>query len=146
MNNLKTINTTNYNMIEEAKTIFRLADPSYDFRKDDRWDITRKEIMERGVGCEVTIDIGRLDGKDGFISWLTSRVINPIIKVKDTHILIKTKTETIVGLSWEDLVSIKTEAEDNHLKHYKVIFSVGGFDYCIRLVVNNELQPYYFYI
>ena len=65
MNNLKTINTTNCNLIEEAKEIFRLADPAFDFRKDDRWDITNKERLKRGVGCEVTIDIGRSDGEDG---------------------------------------------------------------------------------
>lgn len=146
MNILKTINTTNCNLIEEAKEIFRLADPAFDFRKDDRWDITNKERLERGVGCEVIVDIGRSDGEDGFISWLTSHVINPIIKVKDTHILIKTRTETIVGLSWKNLVSINTVSEDNQSKSYKVIFSAGGFDYSVRLVINNTMQPYLLYV
>ena len=146
MNKLKTIDTTNCNLIEEAKEIFSLADPAFDFRKDDRWDITNKERLERGVGCEVIIDIGRSDGEDGFISWLTSHVINPIIKVKDTHILIKTRTETVVGLNWESLVSVKAITVSNQLKHYKVIFSVGQCDYSVRLVINNTMQPYLLYV
>ena len=98
MNNLKTmvenqtVETTNANLIEEAKVILRLASPGYDLRKNDNADIlltdSREAALQRGVASVVNISIGKRH-KHYFESWLANEIVNPIIIVRDTHFIIK---------------------------------------------------------
>ncbi|ADU22954.1 hypothetical protein [Ruminococcus albus] len=139
----------NVNSIEEVKEIFKLADPAFDFRKDDSWDLTDMDRLKRGVGAELVIDIGKSDGEDSFISWLTSRVINPIVKVRETHLTIKTRMETILLLDWDSVIvkQIKTISDDClDYTDYVVVLGADSKDYQLALRVNKELQKYCNYI
>ena len=139
----------NVNSIEEVKEIFKLADPAFDFRKDDSWDLTDTDRLKRGVGAELVIDIGKSDGEDCFISWLTSRVINPIVKVRKTHLTVKTRNETVLLLDWDSvcLKQIKTRSNDClDYTDYKIVLGADDKDYQLALRVNKELQKYCNYI
>ena len=138
----------NVNSIEEVKEIFKLADPAFDFRKYDSWDLTDSDRLKRGVGVELSIDIGIAES-DCFTSWLHSHVINPIVKVRDTHILIKTRTDTILSLDLDNVIikQIKTISADclDYIDYF-VLLGVGDKDYKFVLRVYKELQKYCNYI
>ena len=134
---------------EEVKEIFKLVDPAFDFRKYDSWDLTDTDRLKRGVGAELVIDIGKSDGEDSFISWLTSRVINPIVKVRETHLTIKTRFETILLLDWDSVIvkQIKTISDDClDYTDFKIVLGADSKDYQLALRVNKELQKYCNYI
>lgn len=151
MNKLKTIkkadnniDTTNVDMIGEVKEIFKLAAPAFDFRKDDDWKMTGKERLERGVGAELAIDIGKSYG-DHFETWLSSHAANPIIIVRDTHIIIKNRIETLLLIDWEytKVKALKTVADNDRCIYYSITLSSCGRDYHIRLIIYKTLIPYY---
>ena len=151
MNKLKTIkradnniDVANVDMINKVKEIFKLADPAFDFRKDDDWRMTGKERLKRGIGAELAIDIGKSYG-DHFETWLSSHVTNPIIKVRDTHIAIKNRIETLLLINWEctKVKALKTVTDNDRCIYYSITLSSCGRDYHIRLMIYKTLIPYY---
>lgn len=158
MNKLKTIkkadnniDTTNVDMIGEVKEIFKLADPAFDFRKDDDWKMTGKERLKRGVGAELVIDIGK-QRKKYFESWLTSSILNPTIKISDDYFFIANNhvingRETLT-LKWDKITvkDIKTTSDDClDYTDYKIVLSAGNRDYMFHLRINKKLQEFWNY-
>ena len=151
MNKLKTIkkvdnniDAANVDMIGEVKKIFKLADPAFDFRKDDDWKMTGEERIKRGVGAELVIDIGK-SYEDHFETWLSSHATNPIIKVRDTHIAIKNRIETLLLIDWKctKVKALKTVTDNDRCIYYSVMLSSCDRDYHIRLMIYKTLIPYY---
>lgn len=97
-----------------------------------------------GIGAELVIDIGK-SYEDHFETWLTSRVINPIVKVRDTYITIKNRIETLFYIDWKytKVKALKIVTENDRCIYYSIMLSSCGRDYHIRLIIYKTLVPYY---
>ena len=155
MNNLKTmvenqtVETTNANLIEEAKVILRLASPGYDLRKNDNADIlltdSREAALQRGVASVVNISIGKRH-KHYFESWLANEIVNPIIIVRDTHFIIK-GNEDGFSADWDavTITGIKSDKGDKRYDRYGISLTIKNRDYQISMRINKQLEEYWWY-